>query len=95
MVPVQVYAACGRGRQGSLQVIHSGVVLEELHTSSPACHGIYRMWTAVMHSGIPSRADSCSPHTLIVISFVNGTRVMSAGGTACSSTAGQGPAFSW
>lgn len=81
--PVQVYAACGRGRQGTLQVIHSAGVLEELHTSSPPCEGIYRMWPAVMR-GLPSGRDGGAPHTLIILSFVNGTRVMAAGGAPCA-----------
>ena len=75
---MQVYAACGHGQQGTLRVFHSAAVLEELHTSAPLAGGIYRMWTAVM-LGISAGTTDGTPQTLIVISFVNGTRIMSVG----------------
>lgn len=74
---MQVFLAHGRGRQGSVQLLHSGVVLEELNSASAPCQGMYNMWPVVMQDLASGAADRA--HTFIVLSFVTGTRVLSAG----------------
>ncbi|KAL6986955.1 hypothetical protein U1Q18_012714 [Sarracenia purpurea var. burkii] len=68
----QVFACCGVAPEGSLRIIRSGISVEKLLRTSPIYQGITGTWTVKMKA-------SDSYHSLLVLSFVEQTRVLSVG----------------
>uniref|UniRef100_A0A1D1Y3V3 Splicing factor 3B subunit 3 n=2 Tax=Anthurium amnicola TaxID=1678845 RepID=A0A1D1Y3V3_9ARAE len=68
----QIYACCGMCPEGSLRITRSGISVERLLTTAPIYKGITGTWTLRMK-------ESDSHHSFLVLSFVEGTRVLSVG----------------
>ena len=69
---VQVYAACGSSKDGSVRVIQADQTVEVLYESGADYPGISGMWSVPPWPG----ADF---HTLLVLSFASGSRAMATG----------------
>jgi hypothetical protein len=69
---LQVYAACSEGDMGYLQIKHIDRLVETLSTSPPDFVGMTGMWS------IPARPHDVHHH-VVVMSFVSGSRAMTAG----------------
>lgn len=68
----QVFACCGMAPEGSLRIIRSGISVEKLLRTAPIYQGITGTWTVKMKA-------SDLYHSLLVLSFVEQTRVLSVG----------------
>ncbi|KAH7853889.1 hypothetical protein Vadar_007697 [Vaccinium darrowii] len=68
----QVFACCGMAPEGSLRIIRSGISVEKLLKTAPIYQGITGTWTLKMKA-------SDLYHSLLVLSFVEQTRVLSVG----------------
>ncbi|KAF7148258.1 hypothetical protein RHSIM_Rhsim03G0002200 [Rhododendron simsii] len=68
----QVFACCGMAPEGSLRIIRSGISVEKLLRTAPIYQGITGTWTVKMKA-------SDLYHSLLVLSFVEQTKVLSVG----------------
>ncbi|KAL8147181.1 hypothetical protein AgCh_004777 [Apium graveolens] len=68
----QMFACCGMAPEGSLRIIQNGISVEKLLKTPPIYHGVTGTWTVKMKV-------NDSHHSLLVLSFVEETRVLSVG----------------
>ncbi|KAL1815258.1 hypothetical protein ACET3Z_017832 [Daucus carota] len=68
----QMFACCGMAPEGSLRIIQNGISVEKLLKTPPIYHGVTGTWTIKMKV-------TDSYHALLVLSFVEETRVLSVG----------------
>ncbi|KAK4757393.1 hypothetical protein SAY87_018694 [Trapa incisa] len=68
----QMFVSCGVAPEGSLRIIHNGIIVEKLLRTAPIYQGVTGTWTMKM-----KLTDSY--HSFLVLSFVEETRVLSVG----------------
>lgn len=68
----QMFACCGMAPEGSLRIIQNGISVEKLLKTPPIYHGVTGTWTVKMKV-------TDSYHSLLILSFVEETRVLSVG----------------